>query len=221
MDIGSSFSTVFALVVGWTLNELSASIRLRREDRRVAGPLLGDLLEIRHQLFALDAIVSHLGSQLNLPAQAQLALKQYICQLLPNPLKFSAKFEEAVTQIARVDPILAFRLRGQPIFAQILPQARNLATADEAASKLWQSVVEPGVLKLLKPQFEELILDVARAHGWWSWFRTRRRLRRPMELDQIDKDRFSAFITTLKTASVKPPDVTSAASVGPSPKSTT
>jgi hypothetical protein len=48
---------LLAVAIGWLLNELSSLIRLRREDRRSAGPVLTDLLEIRHKLITLNEAV--------------------------------------------------------------------------------------------------------------------------------------------------------------------
>jgi hypothetical protein len=206
MEIGSIFP-VLTLILGWALNEVGSSLRLRREDRRAAGPLLADLLMLRHQLFALENVVAHLRSHVQFPAQVELWLKQYICQAGPEPSKFAEKFEEAVTQIARADPILAFRLRGQPFLGQVLPQWRAIIMADETASKIWQGTVEPGFLKLVKPHLEQLILDVAWVHGWWAWFRTRRRLKRPLEFAQAEKDGISAYLAALQAACPSAPEI--------------
>jgi hypothetical protein len=192
--------TLLAVALGWLLSELSTLLRLRREDRRAAGPLLSDLLEIRHRLVALDAFRKELGKQVQIPAQAQLQVQQYIRALVPDPPRFAEKYAEAVSALARVDPIRAFRLRGQPLIGPLLAQLAGLAASDQAASGLWIAVAEPKLLGLLVPHLEELILDVAGAHGWRTWWRVRRRLREPV-LSRSDKERIFNFLAEIKKAS--------------------
>ena len=192
--------TLLAVALGWLLNELSTLLRLRREDRRAAGPVLTDLLEIRHRLVALDAVVAELGKRFEVPPQGRLLLQRFLQTLIPEAPKFVETYEAAVSTLARVDPIIAFRVRGQPWIAPLLARLRALAAFDQAGAEFWSAVVEPGVLTLLRPGLEELILDVARAHGWRTWWRVRRRLREPV-LSRSDKERIFNFLAEIKKAS--------------------
>jgi hypothetical protein len=204
MELGGLIP-VLALVLGWALNEFSSSLRIRREDRRAAGPLLTDLLEMRHRLFGLDAAIAELRAHLPIPPEAEPFLKQLILQLIPEAPKYEERFEDAVREVARGNPILAFRLRGQPFVLPMLSQLRGIAAPDQAASLVWHRIVEPGFLDLLKPNLEDLILEVAKAHGWWTWFRAWRRLKTPLELTPSEKDRVSAFVAILRTGPPKGP----------------
>jgi hypothetical protein len=203
---------LLAVALGWLLNELSSLIRLRREDRRTAGPVLTDLLEIRHRLLTLNEAVKEyvkeLGKHLQIPPQAQLQFQQYLQTLLqtsfPQAPVFIEQYEEAVSTLARVDPIRAFRLRSQPLIAPFLDWVRSLAASSEPDVRLWNAVVEPELLGRFKPHIEELILDVARAHGWLTWWRARRRLAEPT-LSEADRKWISDFIEKLKSAAETTP----------------
>jgi hypothetical protein len=208
MDIDRLFP-VLALVLGWALNEMGASLRLRREDRRAFGPLLTDLLEMRHRLFGLDTALALLRPRLPVPPEALPLLRQLVQKLVPEAPRYRERFEDAVAQVARVNPILAFRLRGQPLALRVLSELRGIAGVDPAASLVWHRIVEPGFLDLLKANLEELILEVARAHGWWTWFRAWRRLKKPMELPRGEKERISAFVAAMKTGMPDSPNVPS------------
>jgi hypothetical protein len=198
---------LLAVALGWLLNELSSLVRLRREDRRTAGPVLTDLLEIRHRLLTLNEAVTEyvkeLGKQLQLPSQAELRFQQYLRTLLqtsfPRSPRFIEKYEEAVSTLARVDPIRAFRLRSQPLITPFLDWLQSLAASIETDAQIWSTVFEPELLGRFKPHIEELILDVARAHGWLTWWRARSRLGEPA-LSEADKKWISDFIEKLKKA---------------------
>src|SRR5579862_3802668 len=161
---------LFAVALGWLLNELSSLIRLRREDRRTAGPVLTDLLEIRHRLVTLNEAIKEylqeLGKHVQLSPQARVQVQQYLQNLLqtsfPQSPDFVEQYEQAVSTLARVDPIRAFRLRSQPFVAPFLNWLQNLATSTETDAQIWSTVFEPEFLGKFRPQMEELILDVAR-----------------------------------------------------------
>lgn len=190
---------LIAVAVGWLLSELSSLVRLRREDRRAAGPVLADLLEIRHRLLAVDEYVKEVGKQIPIPSQDKLQLQQWMQTLFPEPPRFIEKYEEAVLTLARVAPIRAFRLRGQPLMVPLLASLRGLAASTKADAEIWGTILEPEFLGRFKPHIEELILDVARAHGWVTWWRARRRLRQPT-LSEADRKWISNYIDQLKKA---------------------
>ena len=178
MEIGGLFP-VLTLVLGWALNEVGSLARLRREDRRAAGPVLTDLLDIRHNLLAFDAYSKELAAHFPMSAQAQVQLQNLILALMPDPPNLVERYEQAVSTLARVDPIAAFRLRGQTTIGPALTQLRSLAASKQTDSEFWLGLVEPQMLALLMPHLEELILDVAWAHGWTTWWRAQRRLKKP------------------------------------------
>jgi hypothetical protein len=92
MEIGGLFP-VLTLVLSWALNEVGSLVRLRREDRRAAGPVLTDLLEIRHSLVGLGATMRRLDKEFQIPAQARLHLQQHIRALVPDPPKLVENYE--------------------------------------------------------------------------------------------------------------------------------
>ncbi len=91
--------TLLAVVLGWLLNEASSLLRLRREDLRTAGPVVADLLEIRHQSVALETVMEELRTQFQIPPQAQMQLQQFMRALMPEPPRFLEKYEEAVSDL--------------------------------------------------------------------------------------------------------------------------
>jgi len=197
-------ATLVGAFFGWLLTELSSLLRLQREDRRAAGPVLTDLLEIRRRVIGLDSAMKRFGDELQIPAPALLQLQQYIRAILPEPPRFVEKYEEAIATLARVDPVQAFRLRGQSFLGPFLAQVENLATTDQAGCELWCKVAKPKLLAQVVPNLEGLILDVARAHGWRTWWAARRHLRKPI-LDQDFEDFVSEIVAEIKKSATKGP----------------
>jgi hypothetical protein len=191
---------VLALILGWALNELGSSLRLRREDRRAAGPVLMDLFEIRHRIVALDAWRKEMITHFPIPAQAQLQLQNIVLTLMPTSPNLAERYEEAVSTLALVDPILAFRLRGLPSLDPLLTQLRGLAALKQVDSEFWSGIGEPTMMAPLIEHLEESILDVAKAHGWRTWWQARGRLKKPT-LCEAERAQISDLLTKLKAAS--------------------
>jgi hypothetical protein len=194
----SSLIPVGTLLLGWGLSEVSASFRSRREDRRAVGPVLKDLLEIRHRLIGLDAALAELKKYLPIPPEASLPIKQALSTLVPEAPRFAERYEEAVSIVARADPLLSFRLGGQSRVGPLIGWLRGLIAPDQAASKFWGGVGEPQLVNLFRPHLEELILDVARTHGPLTRWRTRRYLRKSPHLAPDEQQMLSAFLSDLQ-----------------------
>lgn len=136
---------------------------------------------------------------MQISAQVQLQLEQYVRAHFPDPPRFVEKYEEAVSTLARVQPIQAFRLRNQPLILPFLDELRGLAASELAGSEFWKKVVEPELARIYKPHLEELILDVAKAHGWRTWWHARRQLKKQISSER-DEAQFAEYISMLKSA---------------------
>jgi hypothetical protein len=144
--------------------------------------------------------MKELGKIIQIPSQSQLQIHQYIQTLIPEPPHFIEKYEEAVSTLARVDPIRAFRLRGQPAITTVLTTLRGLAASTESNAEIWRTIFEPEFLERFKPHLDELILDVARGHSWITWWRARRRLNKKVTLSKDDTKWITDIIDKLKKA---------------------
>jgi hypothetical protein len=204
---GSDYCPV-AVVLGWFLNEVSATLRLAREDRRVAGLVLNDLLEVSHRLRALDSTIGELKKYFPLSLETEMTLKQALDLIVPEAPHFADRYEEAVSIIARSDPLLPFRLGNQPMMGRLMAWLRGLAASDQTASIFWTSVGEPGLLKLFNPHLEELIRDVARVHGWRTRWRTGRTLKKPLEFTKEEHEWVSSLLSVAQSQlpTAKPTD---------------
>jgi hypothetical protein len=186
---------VAAVAVGWALNELSQIIRARREDKKGVRKALSDLLLIRHQLIAVPRVVSAISSRLKVPPEGQVLLGSLIDNFV-RAGALSKRFDDSVTLVAAFDPLLAFRLRSNDIVATLIPQLRAAALADTASTSAWPKL-EGWFVTQVVPELESRILEVARLVGWWTWWRTRKRFKAPMDLPE---NYVESFVTMAQAA---------------------
>ena len=171
---------VLALIIGWLLSELSH--RFRTGHGRVAiGQALSELLELRHGLLVLAEAVKEVVNHLKAPPEFQAVLRSVLSSLIPGRADLHARYVQAVTTIAGVSPVLAYRLRGPETALPLLDQLAGLAASEPSAAGVWPGL-EAEIIAQVRPRLEELIRKAAWCHGWRTWWEVRRVLKKPFAL---------------------------------------
>jgi hypothetical protein len=122
--------------------------------------------------------------KLNLPADAHAPLKVVLGTLFPPDEGLAKRYEESVSLVSGMNPILGFRLRSQDVVGPLLQQLRTLALQDSPQTVAMFSKVEAHLVHHLSPHLESLIRELAWEHGWLTWWKTRERLKRPLEMPE-------------------------------------
>jgi len=198
------WSAVVTLLIGWFLNELHHWFWSSREAREPFGRALADLLEIRHELKGLRVILAEVKKRVSISGDDERAMRTLLESILPEVEDLRDRFNNAVTSIASVDPVLAFRLRRKDQFRPLLERARALAKLGEHGNELpiW---LEDKLTNVFMLSLEELIIDVAKGHGLRTWWRVRRRMSKPDDLPREVDELFSLAPTGGKQTDVPGP----------------
>jgi hypothetical protein len=176
--IGVVFGTLF----GWLLSQLGQWFSARREEKKAIARVLSELLEIRHRLLAVPKVTELLSQYIPIPPEAQTAIKIAFVSLFPFDADISKRYDDAVSLVGACNPVLGFRLRSQDVASPFLNAIRQLSLAGGAGSAAAFTKVEKELLEHLKPHLEDLAREVAKMHGWITWWKVRHLLHRPMEI---------------------------------------
>ncbi len=131
------YKTLIAALFGWILSSLSQHLLVRRQRREAIKRALSDLLEIRHQLIASDAVFAKLREMIPIPPEAEAQFAPWIEQfVLPNADALSKRFDESVSLIASIDPILGFRLRSKDLMRPLLQRLAAVLSQNAQAAIL-------------------------------------------------------------------------------------
>ena len=163
----AAFFAVAGTLAGFTLNELSYVLRVRREDKRKVGQALAALLEIRRQIEAVPALMEVLRLRIPapLPASAEFQFRVIYRALLPNAEALGRRYDEAVTAVAGAFPVLAFELRSKDLMTPLMTQLSSMVgQTDNTAVEMFVRM-EDQIIQAIRPTLEELIKQTASLHS--------------------------------------------------------
>lgn len=183
-DIIATLGPLAGVLIGWFLNEFGQWIRLRRDDRRVLGRVLAELLELYHLKNSLTKAASLVGTSLKLPESAHMELQRIMEHLFGGTLVdfkgLHERYEEALKTISLSNPVLAHRLRSQDQFMPLMRQLREKVLNEKGRPpepfEMWQKL-ETIIQSAHSDHLGKLIREVAWGHGLITWYRVRRKIK--------------------------------------------
>jgi hypothetical protein len=135
-----------------------------------------------------------MAAKLKLPVDAHASLRAALEALFPPDEGLAKRYEESVSLVSGMNPLLAFRLRSKAVVGPLLQRLRTMALQDSPQTVLMFSKMEDYLVRQLLPHLDLLIRELAWEHGLWTWLRTRERLRRPLEIPEEFWEGMSALI---------------------------
>jgi hypothetical protein len=167
---------ILAVIVGWLLNEFSAWVKIRRDDRRAIGQALSELLSIRHRLQTVSFVVIEIKKRVPIPPASEVAVRNFFESFLPDIGDIQSRYGQAIDLVAGRMPLLAFELRSKEMIGPNLQRLRSLVPPEQIASSFVLGLENQLVDDLL-PTLERLLRKLAWHHGWITWIDVRQQLR--------------------------------------------
>lgn len=196
-----------SVALGWFLNELGQWLRTRKEDKKTKKQVLFYLLETHFIFIQLDTF--EIKELLNkkalsfIPKEDQTEeLKLQIDQLFARTLKglsqenvsdkldqIEEQYSYAVAELAKVDPITAYRLKGKTKILETMEMLHdhfeelkgNFPGDEDIFEKqiaITMDEVEPTVFIENLKEIENEIKSIAFSINFWTWIEAKKTLRR-------------------------------------------
>jgi len=194
MDVTTVLTTLASATLGWFLNELSQDLRVRRQRHGATGRALADLLELHHYLKGMAVVFGELQKYVAVPPAELLKVMNFISEFIPLDPALPGRYENAVSDIAATDPVLAFRLRSKDQIPSVFSKLRAFQASDPTADQIMTASND--VLRSVGHLgLESSIRELALAHGIGTWLRVRRMLRAeiPRELAEFMREATTAL----------------------------
>lgn len=168
IEFAQNWGGILGTVVGVVLGAIAAGggewWRRRHERKRALATALADLLEARHHAKMASTVLPLLRARVQLPTEALLPIREILDALLPDSADLHARYDAAVTQLASVDPLLAFDMRAKDTLPTMLRNLRGQLSQRGVTPELLE-VFENALLSLTLPAIDDALLGLARAHS--------------------------------------------------------
>jgi hypothetical protein len=162
------FKSMAAVAGGWVLSELSHYLVERRERRKAISRSLSDLLQIRHEFLLVDTVIREITKGLRVSPQEDLQLRIMFNTLLPKLLPSWAaslktldeRYNESVTLVSSLDPILGFQLRSKELARGMFPALHSIAAQDTQAAQALQ-LIGKSAFDEIRKEFDSVLKTLA------------------------------------------------------------
>jgi hypothetical protein len=166
---------VLTLLIGWFLSEFGNFFRERKEQRKVLGIAISDLLEIRSRLVAYKEIVDILHGRLGIPSNIPIPIGRLIDEIVPSVEDYTDRYEENLSLIAKSNPVLAYRLRPKYFYKPMISKIRGLV-GENSGDNLRLIQLENVLAEEAIPKYDQLILELAKKHSSTTFSEVQKRL---------------------------------------------
>jgi hypothetical protein len=179
-----SLQILLGILIGLLPGQAARLLDRRAERRKAIALALADLLEIRHQLTAMELAVERILAVFPMAQVQEPAIRLALAAFLPNPSELHQRYDEAVTRIAALEPIVAYELRSKDLVRPILQQVTTLMNQDHAAGELFSPIFKKLVKEELRPQLKKAVLRLAWRHGAFTRIKVRKSLAKQDEMPE-------------------------------------
>lgn len=178
-EYASPLVAIFGVALGWFLNEISASIKARREDRRAIGLALTELLEIRRRLLGIPIVTGEIQKRVDLPPNVEVAFRTFFGSILPDINDAQKRLAAATDLVAGRFPLLAVQLRSKGMIGPYLDRLRTMAATGQVPPAFTLGL-ENQMVQEISADLDGLVIALARLHGFTTWVKVKLRLKKPV-----------------------------------------
>jgi hypothetical protein len=164
MDALQIIAPLVGVIVGGVITGLGGHLRARKERKRVIGMALAELLEVRHKLIANERVIKELMSFGEVGLGAIPSLRTQFESFFPVDAQLDERYNTAISLLAGIDPVLAFKMRSKNDLPRFLSQLRSKAANEKFDLEVLESL-EILLRRTLTPNITKAVQQLARRHS--------------------------------------------------------
>ena len=199
MESLSVIAPLIGVVLGSVITGIGAYVRARAERKRVIGRALSDLLEIRHQAVGIELVLREVRSRIAVPEEVIQSFRTHMNAVVPVDVEVHRRYDEAISLLSGVDPLLAFNLRSKNKVSHFMDTLRGVSASIGAAPTQIESV--EAMLRLaIMPALDDAVLELANRHS----LNTARRVKKLIATTALQPE-LSALLDNVANVTLKEP----------------
>lgn len=194
---------VIALIIGWSLNELSRYFGFRQQRHGALGQTLSQLLVIRAHMCNIKLLTDLMAKDFKMPLSSIPELKRLYSELMPySGEEVDKKIRDATAVIASFDPLLASMLStnisASDVFTKLSYKIEGKGESDELFIDYLLNLEN-----IMLPLLDEATLILAKKHGLLTYFRVKRLMNKGQYIPEDIINRMQEFKDNLDELSAK------------------
>ena len=168
--------SVALLLVGFLVGQLQDFTAARRERKKALRMALSDLLEVHYQFAAVETITEEVAKLGPLPEHVRAQMAIAMDSLLPNWDELHRRYDQSVTTLAGIDPLLAFKLRSKDFVRPALQKLHAQMSQNAQGAAVLAPVLREALTSKIEPVLKKAVGTLARKVWLLCWYKTRRTL---------------------------------------------
>lgn len=164
MEVFQIIAPLIGVILGSTISGISVYFRSRTERKRLIACALSDLLEIRHYFVNIDVILREIKSRTPISQETVHSFRTQIKSIIPMDSNIHERYEEAISLLAGIDPVLAFKMRSKNKILDIFDTIRQYSTSN-GASPFQIEEFETILRTAITPAMDKAVLELAALHS--------------------------------------------------------
>jgi len=166
---------ILLILLGFVLGAAEHVLSGRRERRKAISRALTDLLEVRYQFVGIEALCRELEALGPMPGHVKSRLRLAIDSFLPDWKEMHTRYDESVTTLSALDPILAFHLRSKDLVRPYIQRLDAMISQDAQVTSAIGPFLSQTLTSKVEPSLRAAISKMALRRGpltglktWWA-----------------------------------------------------
>jgi hypothetical protein len=187
---------LLGVVLGGVLTGITAFLRNRKERKRVIALALSDLLEVRHRMVAVELILKKISAVADIQIEQLPQFRAMLESIAPQDPGLDGRYDAAVSLLAGIDPILAFKMRSRNTLPKMFETLRTLATMHDVDPRAFANL-EIFLRTAASPQLNVAVVQLARSHSIFTARQVKQLIKKSESIPTVANELFEQFSRTI------------------------
>ena len=167
MEIIKLLLPLLGVFLGALITGIGLIWKARVERKRLIACALADLLEVRHHLLAFRVVIHEVKKKFDVPAELAPILRTVMQRTSPLDPETHTRYSTAVSVLAGIDPVLAFKMRSKDRIPQMFETMNELLTSSGIAPTALEGLIA-SLHDLVIPSLDEAVVELAGQHSLFT-----------------------------------------------------
>ena len=164
METLQVIAPLIGVVLGSAISGVGGQLRTRAERKKLIARALSDLLEIRHHVVGIALVLREVRSRTVVSEEEVQSFRIHMNSIAPLDADVHKRYDEAISLLSGVDPVLAFTMRSKNKVPQFLESVRSVSMS-LGATPAQTSALESILQLAITPALDEAVLKLATLHS--------------------------------------------------------